>query len=693
MDHFTRVDVTHCDEVTRTATSTLQWFLENLNKTGTHHITHNNYLTFFICGKDAFADIAFQIQHAKSSIDICCWGFDPAMELVRDGRTTWPRGDTYGDLLIAAARRDVRVRLLVWYDGYAVHTDNPGNMPGITHGTHPWRSGGGSTDKAVLALSAAHSLRMLQEYCERIKSNKKGWDEYHPSIRVSRSAIPHDRIPLLAREEYCHSWYDAALNGRLPNIDICTHYAKGSDIASALVAESRSPAGLERAGMVHFGSHHQKPILIDFAHGGGYKACGYVMGLNSVTDYWDTQKHQFEDPSREQGQGKTQSEPGAGKAGFQSLKPLRDYACRIDGGGALVDLHNNFASAWNRVCRDDHLHVPLVSRRIHQDYLPVPPALLRKASDVVRPSTVQIVRTQAAEQDHSIRDIYFQATKNATLATGYMYLENQYFQHEEWAQRLMETRKKVIAGWKKGCAKSGRSVNDMPVMHLFVVIPVPERSQMIPNTYDTLATLGQQDGMTGQAKLIENHNERAKMDKNRAVQQPPTNVLGHRADSRTVTALPEVVQHANGIDKPTSLILQEQFGLKVSTAMLNVSGFVDGGVRYREIYIHSKLMLVDDIFITLGSANLNQRSMAGDSELNLATTDAVHARALRERIWSQLSGGKVTGGDGGRAAIAKSFGDWTNLMKLNRSAKQRGFKMTGFLLPLHDDRSSTIRLG
>lgn len=51
---------------------------------------------------------------------------------------TWPRGDTYGDLLIAAGKRGVKVRLLVWYDWGAVNTKNPCNMPGHTHGTRPW---------------------------------------------------------------------------------------------------------------------------------------------------------------------------------------------------------------------------------------------------------------------------------------------------------------------------------------------------------------------------------------------------------------------------------------------------------------------------------------------------------------------------------------------------------------------------
>lgn len=683
MDNFTRTEVTHCDEVGRTATSSAQWFLENLNKAGSHAITHNNYLTFFICGQEGFADIAEQIGHARESIDLCCWGFDPGMELVRAGGATWPRGETYGDLLIAAGRRGVRVRLLVWYDGGAVHTANPCNMPGISHGTNPWRRGGGDTDKAARLISAQYSLKMLKAYRDSGSSRTQGRDERYQGARMGKAAIPADRIPLLAREEYCHSWYQAALQGRLDNIDICTHYVAGRDTARSFASETRPPAGLERAVMVHFGSHHQKPILIDFQYQQGCKAVGYVIGLNSVTDYWDTCAHRFEDARREQNGGK--------EKGMQSLKPFRDYACRIDGGGALVDLHNNFAAAWNRACDNRRLHMSPVSRSGKPDCAQVPAALLRKVEKSERRSSVQIVRTQAAEGDHSIRDIYFQVTKNATLAAGYMYLENQYFQYEEWAKRLMQTRRDVVAKWKKGAAKAGVSLAKMPVMHVFVVIPVPERPEMIPNTYDILARMGQQDGMTGQVKLINNANKQAAAANSAAAQRLPADELGRRVDRNV--SLPEVVRHANAIDKPTVKMLEDQFGLKVSTAMLNVCGFDGRQWNYREIYIHSKLLLVDDVFITLGSANLNQRSMAGDSELNLATTDSRHASALRARIWSQLSGGMVSGDNGCGRAIAADFFKWSELMKTNREVKKKGKQMTGFLLPLEDDRSSTIRLG
>ena len=121
--------------------------------------------------------------------------------------------------------------------------------------------------------------------------------------------------------------------------------------------------------------------------------------------------------------------------------------------------------------------------------------------------------------------------------------------------------------------------------------------------------------------------------------------------------------------------------------------------RYREIYIHSKLLLVDDGFFTLGSANLNQRSMAVDSEINLATNDPRHATELRTRIWSQLTGGKHGGGNATPKEIEETFFNWVVLMKKNKNRQKapptdpKKKQMEGFIVPLDDGRSSTIRLG
>merc|ERR1719461_525243 len=69
------------------------------------------------------------------------------------------------------------------------------------------------------------------------------------------------------------------------------------------------------------------------------------------------------------------------------------------------------------------------------------------------------------------------------------------------------------------------------------------------------------------------------------------------------------------------------------------------------IYVHSKLMIVDDDYIIIGSANINQRSMAGerDSEICIGAFQPDHSvsngsprgniHTFRMALWSAPLGG------------------------------------------------------
>ena len=52
---------------------------------------------------------------------------------------------------------------------------------------------------------------------------------------------------------------------------------------------------------------------------------------------------------------------------------------------------------------------------------------------------------------------------------------------------------------------------------------------------------------------------------------------------------------------------------------------------FRATYIHSKLMIVDDEFLTIGSANLTNRSMGLDSELHRHVGARERSRPARRR--------------------------------------------------------------
>ncbi|HEY7781487.1 MAG TPA: phospholipase D family protein [Ktedonobacterales bacterium] len=64
----------------------------------------------------------------------------------------------------------------------------------------------------------------------------------------------------------------------------------------------------------------------------------------------------------------------------------------------------------------------------------------------------------------------------------------------------------------------------------------------------------------------------------------------------------------------------------------------DDMMRYRPIYVHAKVGIVDDRWATVGSANLNSRGMSHDAEINVAVLDHEFARGLRTSLWAEHAG-------------------------------------------------------
>ncbi|MDQ2760043.1 MAG: phospholipase D family protein [Actinomycetota bacterium] len=57
--------------------------------------------------------------------------------------------------------------------------------------------------------------------------------------------------------------------------------------------------------------------------------------------------------------------------------------------------------------------------------------------------------------------------------------------------------------------------------------------------------------------------------------------------------------------------------------------------RADPLYVHAKVAVVDDRWLTVGSANLNAHSLFNDTEMNLVTEDPELAHQLRVRLWAE----------------------------------------------------------
>lgn len=64
------------------------------------------------------------------------------------------------------------------------------------------------------------------------------------------------------------------------------------------------------------------------------------------------------------------------------------------------------------------------------------------------------------------------------------------------------------------------------------------------------------------------------------------------------------------------------------------------------VYVHAKVGIVDDRWLTVGSANLNEHSLFNDTEMNVLTCDRELARSTRLRLWSEHTEQPVQAVDG-----------------------------------------------
>ena len=86
--------------------------------------------------------------------------------------------------------------------------------------------------------------------------------------------------------------------------------------------------------------------------------------------------------------------------------------------------------------------------------------------------------------------------------------------------------------------------------------------------------------------------------------------------------------------------------------------------NWMDVYVHSKLMIVDDVFTTLGSANVNTRSMQVDSELNIWIEDPAVTRPLREHLFGMHTAGAGAGSD-----MNEIYENWQDILSKNKSGE------------------------
>jgi phosphatidylserine/phosphatidylglycerophosphate/cardiolipin synthase-like enzyme len=106
------------------------------------------------------------------------------------------------------------------------------------------------------------------------------------------------------------------------------------------------------------------------------------------------------------------------------------------------------------------------------------------------------------------------------------------------------------------------------------------------------------------------------------------------------------------------------------------------------VYVHAKVGIVDDRWLTIGSANLNERSMFNDSEVNVVTLDEQVVRETRLRLWEEHLETSDVGGEPTR--IVDEL--WRPIAKEQMERLERGEPLTHRLVMLPGVSRRTRRL-
>lgn len=193
----------------------------------------------------------------------------------------------------------------------------------------------------------------------------------------------------------------------------------------------------------------------------------------------------------------------------------------------------------------------------------------------------------------------------------------------------------------------GRAIDEKQPFHIYMILPVhPEGALNVLNIMHQI-TLTMQSLVFGEHSLIK------RIQKHMALRE-----LMDRKVSRAEAL--KIIEHKDVNDRP--VYEQQDWSRYLTLLNLRTWQSLQGRVVTEQIYVHSKLLIADDRVAILGSANINDRSLLGtrDSELAVIVRDstplqvmldgkkphtvgkAVHQ--LRVDLWRKHFGLSMTGG-------------------------------------------------
>lgn len=611
-----------------------------------------------INGEEAFGAIYDKIENASSSIDIAIWGFQPSMYFKRKKDGKFLR---IGDLLIKMALNNVKVRLLVWSMWGDVQTTsedaaNLGNKHYIGYGR-----AAKEISQEQMEYDAYWYEAIRGEFhttFDRIRNSPDGDSEKLDKIASELEEKYKARFPYL--------WKISKDQERLKKIQYKNRRVTlFNDITNGGYSDKNFPWLAELA-LSAASTHHQKMVLIDYKK--PEKAVGFVMEHNMLDNYWDRSTHIY---------GNLE----AANAGKNVNTPLQDVSSIVTG-EVLWDLNYNFCQSWDRDGFFDNRGYYDSSENLTQDRKGIQRSSFKPNPNMGMGGMTlqaQIVRTYDKPRVKDIMKVYL---KNIQQTTSYIYTENQYFRWPVLAEEF-------LSHWKN--MRKGRP----GPIHWFVVTNSSD-SGIGSGTFTTnnmLKLLGRQDVMPNVARNV--NLEELETEKSRIALSNPKGTLGvpvpldetRKARIKALDA--EIESRKKDLENEKQKIKKgdiaepeedRQFTQKLGYELKDTPGIkahictLVADNAWQEVYVHSKVTIMDDTFTIISSANLNTRSMEKDTELGIILQTGEVARDLRKRLWSLHTKKNAAANPDGMHDynVAKNAYDvWGKLIEGNRTEKKK----------------------
>ena len=612
-----------------------------------------------INGEEAFGAIYDKIENASSSIDIAIWGFQPSMYFKRKKDGKFLR---IGDLLIKMALNNVKVRLLVWSMWGDVQTTsedaaNLGNKHYIGYGR-----AAKEISQEQMEYDAYWYEAIRGEFhttFDRIRNSPDGDSEKLDKIASELEEKYKARFPYL--------WKISKDQERLKKIQYKNRRVTlFNDITNGGYSDKNLPWLAELA-LSAASTHHQKMVLIDYKK--PEQAVGFVMEHNMLDNYWDRSTHIY---------GNLE----AANAGKNVNTPLQDVSSIVTG-EVLWDLNYNFCQSWDRDGFFDNRGYYDSSENLTQDRKGIQRSSFKPNPNMGMDGMTlqaQIVRTYDKPRVKDIMKVYL---KNIQQTTSYIYTENQYFRWPVLAEEF-------LSHWKN--MRKGRP----GPIHWFVVTNSSD-SGIGSGTFTTnnmLKLLGRQDVMPNVARNV--NLEELETEKSRIALSNPKGTLGvpgpldetRKARIKALDA--EIESRKKDLENEKQKIKKgdiaepeedRQFTQKLGYEFKDTPGIkahictLVADNAWQEVYVHSKVTIMDDTFTIISSANLNTRSMEKDTELGIILQTGEVAHDLRKRLWSLHTKKNAAANPDGMHDynVAENvFKEWGLLIKANREAKVSG---------------------